>query len=810
MVLTPCVSDRRVGRLDPRVAWDRYRPGRVRITGIVYRGCLGDRAFGRSSRYTFTMHRVCLKPILGLILGLLLAVVSPASAQISEVRLEVPRENLGLAGQTRLGAWTPIRLSLENTSSEPRQIICRWLMKDSDGDRVMAQRRATLDALTTQDAWVYGPLPIRTNPHDTWAIQVLNEDGTTELARAESLPAKAHPPGQRLIGILGTQDMGLNAYTYQATFHENPAMVTGLTLATLPDRWYGLSAVDTLVWSRTGGDPDDPLLTSNTQQALRQWVRRGGHLVIVLPSVGESWSGSGLSDLLPVKSGNMYRLEERPPNWLGAPRGEEILDVDITTFNVKPGDGVDIIKTHKDQDEIIRPVIVAKRFGTGRVTLVGFDFADSRYAQMGMPSGKYPVWNDIFMWQAPVFSQSRIDADLNNVKMSRPGSRSIIPLDRFIPGRVSMRGTAATALLAAILVFGLYWVAAGPISFFALKSKNAVRHSWVVFVGIVLGFTAISWAGAWLFAPSNAAISHFTVLTANADSPTVHAHSWFSLYVPSFTEQQITIDPDHPNARNTLASPGLIADGSDTGFVDPQAYSLDVGNPNTANIPFRSTAKQFEADFLGRVDQAQAGMTNPFVLPQGDLEIKQAVPAGKISHGLPGSLTNVRVIYCPGDNESPQIWQYPSWAPNEVLELSKLTKHATLISRPADPTYSNRSMVDEGYLGSMVKDGFGQKLIGATGTEGYFNNADTVQYIELLSFFDTLPPPDFADVTYPYCVAYQRELGRQLDITKLLAGRRLIVMGHLVDSPIPVPMTVDDEELPSSGWTVVRWVYDFK
>ncbi len=766
------------------------------------------------------MYRVLLKPTTGLLFGLLLYMVSPAFAQINEVRLEVPRENLGLAGQTRLGAWTPIRLSLENMSSEPRRVICRWLLNDADGDRVMAQRRVTLDALTKQDAWVYGPLPIRANPNTPWTVQVLSEDATAELARAQSLPAKAHPASQRLIGILGTQDMGLNAYTYQATFHETPALVTGLTLATLPDRWYGMSCIDTLVWSRTGGGPDDPLLSSNTQQALRQWVRRGGHLVIVLPAIGESWTGSGLSDLLPVKSNQMYRIEDRPPNWLGAPKGDEILDVDIITFNIKPGDGVDVIKSYKDNNEITRPVIVAKRFGMGRVTLVGFDFADNRFAQMGLPYGRYPIWNDVFMWQAPVFDQSRIDADIDNARMSRPTSRSIVPLDRFIPGRVSMRGTAATALLAAILLFCLYWVAAGPLSFFALKNKNASRHSWLVFVVIVLGFTAISWAGAWLFAPSNAAISHFTVLTANADSTTVHAHSWLSVYVPSFTEQEIAIDPDHPNTHNTLASPGLTADGSDTGFVDPQAYTLDVGNPNAANIPFRSTAKQLEVDFLGRVDQEQTGLTNPFILPQGDLEINQEYPSGKISHGLPGPLTNVRLIYCPGDNQTPKIWHYASWEPNSILDLSQRDKFDSLVhrmetdnnrvSRSDRESQPTRNFKAEGYLGKVVDNKPGQKLIGTTGTEGYFSNSDTIQYIELLSFFDTLPPPEFSDVDYPYCVAYQRELGQQLDLTRLLAGHRLIIMGHLNDSPIPIPMTVDQEELPSNGWTVVRWVYDFK
>lgn len=760
------------------------------------------------TRYTLTMHGALKNPIAGLVLALLCLSTSAARAQVEGVLLEVHREHLGLAGQSQLGAWTPVRLTLENQSSQPRQVLCRWLLSDADGDRVTAQRRVTLDALGTHDAWVYGPLPIHTRPNDPWVLQVLTDDATVEITRTESHPVNIHPRDVRLIGVAGGHDMGLNAYTYQATLHEPVELVTGLSLTTLPDRWYGLSAIDTLVWSSAGGDPDDPLVSSNTQQALRQWIRRGGHLVIVLPAFGESWSGSGLSDLLPVKTDKMYRFEDQPPTWLGDVRGEaagtaEPAAIDITTFQIRPGDGVDVIQTHEG-----RPVIVAKRIGAGRVTLVGIDLADQRFSEMGLPNGKYPIWNDIFMWQAPVYTKARIDADIDTAKMSRPSNRGIIPLGRFIPGRTSMRGTAATALLAAILIFGLYWVTAGPASFFVLKNKNATRHSWVVFLAIVVLFSGISWAGAWLIAPSSSAISHFTLLDAQAGNPNVHAHSWLSVYLPTFANQTIQVDPDQPNARNTLASPGMATNASDTGFVDPQTYAIDAGNPAAADIPFRSTAKHLEIDFLGRIDKTKAGLPNPIILPQGKaLQIQHSLPTGELSHGLPGTLNNVRILYCPGGNKTPLIWQVANWEPNEILKIGELTNGVPLVQRPT--TYDKRNFKAEGFLGMVMDSKPGQKLIDATGNEVTVTVSDTVQYIQLLSFFDTLPPPDFCKTSFPYANVYDRSIGRQLDITRLLSGHRLIVLGHLEDSPMPIPITADGNDIPSSGWTVVRWVYDF-
>ena len=49
-----------------------------------------------------------------------------------------------------------------------------------------------------------------------------------------------------------------------------------------------------------------------------------------------------------------------------------------------------------------------------------------------------------------------------------------------------------------------------------------------------------------------------------------------------------------------------------------------------------------------------------------------------------------------------------------------------------------------------------------------------------------------------------------MDLTPMFAQRRLIIVGHLEQSPLPIPLTVEDEEVSSSGWTVLRWVYDLE
>ena len=739
------------------------------------------------------------------LLGLLvLLTAGTARGQLQGVLLDAPRDQFGLLGNARLGAWTPIRIGLENQSSEPRRVLCRWVINDADGDRVLSERMVTLDALSKQEAWLYGALPIRWKQSEPWVIQVLSEDGAQEFARVEAAPPELIVPTQRMIGIAGTSTMGLTAYLKPYTSDEGITLIPGMSLTSLPDRWYGLNAIDTLIWTRTGGDPEDPLVSSATQQALREWVRRGGHLIVMLPAFGETWTGSALSDLLPIKADQISRIDGPPPGWLGFISGEK-MDVEMSAFGVKPGDGVSVIRRYNHL-----PIIIAKRYGFGRVTVFGVDLSDRRYAQMGMPNGVKPVWNDVFMWQTPVYEPAVIEDAISGNQMSRPDQRSHVLLSGFIPQQVSMRGAAAPALLAAILLFGLYWFTAGPLSVIVLKKRNATRHSWLWFVAVVLVFSAVSWGGAWLLAPKRAAISHFTVVTAEAGSPTVHAQSWLSLYLPKFTTESIEIDPDHPSARQTVASPGMVAGQKESGFLDPQTYHIDAAQPRSMDVPFRSTAKQMQVDYLGRVDLKQTGLSQPWSMPQGEIKLVNALPSGELKHDLPGPLLNVMFVYCPGDNQTPHVWRLADpWEPGEVRQVYPKSGSDWLVKPPEE--YEKRVWKDEGFLGKLLNARPGQVAIDiATGEQVVTTPSEMVQYIQMLCFYDTLPPPDFRKTGFPWAVVYNRSLGRGMDMTPLLAERRLIIIGRLEDAPLPIPLTVQGKEVSSNGWTIVRWMYDLE
>jgi hypothetical protein len=747
-------------------------------------------------------------------MAVLLGLAAGVSGQSGAVSLRVAPEDVGLTGQVQPGQWTGMRLTLEHRGGEPRPVVCRWLVSDRDGDRVLARRELTLNPNRTQQAWLYAPLPAELARQPAWTVQVLSNDEQTLLATTRVGPRQQMPLNQQPIGVMATTDLGLTAFTNRSTRHEAATLLRGLKLENLPDRWYGLATLSTLIWTPQGGKPAD-IPDADVSQALRDWVRRGGHLVLSLPAFNRGWGQSDLAELLPVGPDRMRRRTGlTPPSVLGPIRSEEPAEVDLTLFDPS---GTDATVLARSADN--NPFIVTGRHGLGRVTLIGIDLTDRAVRSMGLPFGKFGLWHRIFRWQAPVMSESVVKAQRQNQKMNRPSGRQGVTLDKFLAPMIAMRNTAAPMLLGAIIVFLLYWLLAGPVTYFALKHRGLTHYSWLGFLAVVLLFLGVSWGGALSVQGDTSRASHFSVLTAHASQPSMHARSWLSLRVPRFGKTTVTLgesvnsDSPPPAGPNTLAAPGLARVSQGTGFADARQYTLDAADPHQAEMPFRATAKQLQLDYFGRVDSRQPGITAGWGMPTGELTLQNHWPVGELGHGLPSKLHDVLMVYCPGEGEMPFVWRHGDWPSGTVIDIGQSRQQNTLselVKRPS--TYGEkRNWEKEGFLGQLVAAKAGQQFIDLDPMRFSAADSELIKAIELLSFFQALPPPNFRKVELgDPPIGYERTDGRALDLTHLTQGRRLLVIGYLKSAPLPAPLTVDQESVPSEGWTVVRWIYDFE
>jgi len=757
--------------------------------------------------------------IAGLLVVLLAA---PLRAQVSDVVVEVLGDGVGVGGHVQAGAWTPLQLRMTNQSSQLRSVVARWIVQDEDGDAVFAERVAPLNPAVTQKLWLYAPVPFTARVDAGWTVQVIDAESRRELARHRVSPPTVAGVTETLIGVCGSVDMGLREYEPGFTQHERTKFVRGLMLSNLPDRWYGLSSLHALIWTGEASDPlNDPIDASVTPQvieSLRQWVRRGGHLVLVLP-LDQTWSDSPLADLMPVSKDEVVRVDDFDPLMLGALPPGGASAIAALTFDVSAADDPD--RAVLAVDRTGRPYVVAKRYGFGRVTAIGVDLTNANVRRLGVPNGQQRVWNRVFNWAAPVYTQDYYEAEVREGRMVSVTARQAgdARLDDMVSGLIAMTGTAAPALLSAILVFALYWVLAGPVAFVVLRRRGMEHHAWLAFVALAGVFTAITWGGAWIMRPAHTSMEHVSFLDVDANTGLVHTRSWLTLLVPKFGYATVAVDPEEAFTGHTIASPGADSKAVGGGFLDPQQYAINAADPRGVTIPVRSTAKRFTLDYLGRLDPVFDGITAEWNLPSGDarMDAGDAWPVAKLTHHLPGELVNVMVIYCPGtltasgEPRPPWVGFLEKWQAGTTLELNSppSMNMQPLYRRGAD-FGPQRLWENEGYLGQIIARHKGRAI--DPNQLNYVHSVTDMHPLQayLLSFFDALPPPSFRDTSIGMTLQapYERTMLRNIDMTHLLAGRRLILVGQLNHSPLPAPLTLDGEAVESRGLTIVRWVYD--
>lgn len=774
----------------------------------------------------------------------------PSQAQQTGVEIDIEREFVGLGGKLQRGVWTPVRVDLVNNSAENIEVHCRWLLEDEDGDELIAQRsNITLQPARPLGVWLYAVPPMSTRPGQSWVFQAVDAQNGDLLKQVqlELLESAVYEPSVNLVGVFGSKNAGLEPWLRWSTHHEQLKLVTGLKLQDLPDRWYGMDSVSALVWTPyddEGGKPTDTAMSDSSKRALREWVYRGGHLVIVLPYAGEQWTGadSGLADMLhPIKASDIKQVQATAPisvfgvlrstrpvkmNWFDIsdkPGYTSLADVDVTT---KPAN---LPAGASPPPAEMKPLIVGKRFGFGQVTLVGIDLSNDDVLPAIDSFRLHRVWTRIFSWRASksgeLLPNSEFDGAQTRGQYWEAKDAEKFELGNWMAQRVAREGKTGAAIGLAFVLFVVYLVFAALTVPNLLKPKGWQRHSWMLFVCIVALFSAIAWGGAWVMRPVTTSAAHFTVLDIDGNTNQVRARSWQSLLIPSFSTADVQVGSDSDGFQrmevvNLLSSPGHELASDSPGYPDRRSYVFDATQPNQLDVPMRSTTKSLKIDFLGQITGQQDGLERPWDLPQSSLTIgSNGLPSGTITHNLPGDLTDVRIVFCPGGAQQPAapgasrvgnrplVYTYKNaqnqsvWQAGTAIALpASANQYSPLWVRPRLST-KNRTWRDEGYLGQSIADrGF---------SDGSGNNSQIVKDTPLMSFFGAIPPPNYHVTQGSFRAdVFSRSLVRDLDLTHLITGRRIIVIGHLRDTASPVPLTVDGDTIPSKGWTIVRWIYD--
>jgi hypothetical protein len=414
-------------------------------------------------------------------------------------------------------------------------------------------------------------------------------------------------------------------------------------VAQLPDRWYGYDAADVVVLT-TGSTNFIKNLEADAErrQALVEWVRRGGRLVV---SVGDSKDAAGLLQQLGLLDcaikGSVRRAElKRTADWGGHEGQQEqrpLSDVAIALLEPGPGVHADVLEAPDDRDSKERPIIVEGPCGMGRVLLVAFDLAGERFRGW---QGQAAFWKKLHAEMAPPMPESR---SRDRIELANELQRSLENFGEIPP--ISF-GWVALFLLA-------YIVLVGPVDYLLLKKVfKRLEWTWLTFPLVVLIVSVAAYGTAAVLKGNELWTNKIDLVDIDLHEPRqVYGTTWFALFNPKSQALTLGLEPSSPEwseatneKRKTqavnvvpLEGAGRTAPSSAVRFRRP--YELDEGG-GLRGVPVPVwAARTFTASW-----RAPAGKQPPV---EADLRLTRdrAALAGTVVSHLPMELQGAAAFY---------------------------------------------------------------------------------------------------------------------------------------------------------------------
>lgn len=769
----------------------------------------------------------------------LLQQMAGQAGQTGEVELKI--EGVGLGNAARPGAWAGIRVRVTDRGTAQREVLVRAVLTDVDGDDAQYETVVTTNPGIDQPVWVYARLPFDLPATGGFVVQAFAAAETGDPSNTLGFVA-TRPLGQTwyrwgqtagkstgIIAVVGNTPGGLAGYTQRSQSlpdtnplgHEVSVITAMPSTDALPDRWMGLAMVREIVWN--GVSPND--LRIEQVRALHEWIERGGHLVVILPAVGQDWlaiSNRELAEIMPRVE--VARHENEPLGSLrplltdATPETLVLPDLGLTEYtfapmaDAAPGEADRILN-----DAQGRCVVASRLVGIGAVTMVGLPGWHPALTGKGLPEADV-FWHRVLGRRGKVATDAEFQ-DLND-RNQLPGSRSAWTIDGDIAGVIGKSGRSLAGVMLGLIVFIAYWIVAGPGGFALLRQRGLSQHAWVAFVAAALVFTGLAWGGATVLRPKRVEVSHLSFVDQVYGQRVQRVRSWASVLVPVYGNASVWLDSDDAASAGGSRFVQAVApwepaqDTARGSFPDARSYAVNSRDPERLTFPARATVKQLQLDWAGGMawdsirPQVPEGV-DPFRAIRFSPEGSANVLDGTLVHNLPGTLEDVELILFRGQTPvraSPlngvllargNAWSFrqSSWEPGAVLDLA-----AETIDSDSSPL---------GVMGGP----FDKILPGGSFTDAMPSAGSQLQRFKWLAFFNLFKPAERSANLSPVLVA-RRDATHALDLSRWSTRPCLVILATLhtegegsMPEPIGVATNGSDRKPYCSGTTIVRWIY---
>jgi hypothetical protein len=509
-------------------------------------------------------------------------VASPAGAADAEgLTMEAA---VLLEGHGRIGTWMGIQVRLKN-----------------DGPGIAGELRLTGGAQSRTRFGTPVDLPTQSDKLYTLYAQPpafggqldisLVQGGRTVATRAVAFTV--HESTELVVGVIAEQPQGIipDLDLLPSPNGTRPSIVA-LGVEDLPERVQGWGTLDRLVWQ----DADSSQLSAPQVEALRGWLASGGQIVIAGGTAGGSVLTGFPDDLLPYRPTGTTDVA---PDTLSGLLGEI------------PGDATDVPAL---SGELTRgralaavgdlAVAADAPYGTGRVTLLGFDPTTGWISELDSVES---LWRRFLP--------------------GRTNGPTIVGDDNQLVNAVSQLPALALPPVGGLLLLLVgYIVLIGPVNYLVLRRLDRREWAWITMPVLIAVFAAGAYGFGAALRGLDVIVNEVAIVRGAPDATEGTAQVYLGIFSPSRGTYQLEV------GGGALVSSTLAGD-----FVGGSAGALDVlqGEPSRIRdlvIGFGSL-RTVRADTAASVPRIQA-----------DLRLTEGALTGRIHNGSDQRLEKPAVV----------------------------------------------------------------------------------------------------------------------------------------------------------------------
>lgn len=714
----------------------------------------------------------------------LAALATPARARVIGELAQVGFRVQGGYGY-RVGEWLPVLVRLRVEGPDLFSGTLRFEQEDTDGDRCAVEAPVSLspDSPEAREFWLYcpatqderGTVTVRLLDDAGNATPVMAEDGTVSMqltsANLPLLIDSEHTVvldiSERAVPALGHIDGGELPLMF-------PPEIATCPPARLPDRWYGMEMVDVIVWNR----PDTTLLTPDQIDALREWTRRGGMLVMAVGRQTDASKLIGLETMLPATITGTYavaELDDSLARFFGAGSPQDF-DSPLTLAQLTPSPGAHVQFTHKlGADENgeggeSHPLVVRGRFGVGEVVLVSADLLDM--GRLTSEEDSQHIYRELLRFR--LFPSKPKQGFNFNATDLFPYVRSVVDF-----------GTLASTYLVIAFVFIIVYILGSTVAtWHFLQKRRWAHHNWSVFAIAAIVASVLSVAAVQAVRGVSASGAQLNIIDAVSGSNNATALCYFGLKTATHSRLDVWLpadrigdDPEQEDPCKLKPIPASLYSLGNP-FSDPQRYIARPERARLDDVHIRATLKQFEGKWVGHLD----GTLNADI----KATTLASPPQGWIENRLPNDLEQCVLVFTGVDPQiglrdvSILVLHLGTLRAGERIDLAKrIAEYNTFRDGGID--------VEKARLSSRYDKWAGHyRLMGNfTGSNDGPRNIDSdtvTDTLLMLSFMHELQPKS---VAAEYATDFARSRLRDIDLSDELYRNQGFIIGFSRD-PGPI------------------------